>query len=83
MDTKLGSELSTKAGLILLIVGSYLLALGVGGVNATSGGVQAFWAVVLAVGFVMAGWAVVLPWNGATAGKERHEAPGPVPLSKG
>jgi hypothetical protein len=70
--------LSTKAGMILLISGSYVLALGIGGVNATSGGVRAFWAVVVAVGVVLAGWSVALPWD---ADEARHEAPGPVPRS--
>ena len=69
--------MNTKWGLTALIVGGYLLALGIAGINANSGGVVALFAVVLVLGFVIAGWAVVLPWDGgATRGE--HESPGPI-----
>ncbi|MEZ0110889.1 hypothetical protein ABH920_004904 [Catenulispora sp. EB89] len=69
--------MNTKWGLTALIVGGYLLALGIAGINANSGGVVALFAVVLVLGFVIAGWAVVLPWDGG-APRGEHESPGPV-----
>jgi hypothetical protein len=72
--------MSTKWGITALIVGSYLLALGIAGINANSGGVVALFAVVLVVGFVITGWSVVLPWDGdAHKARSAHDAPGPVP----
>ena len=73
--------MTTKWGITALIVGSYLMALGIAGINATSGGgaVAAF-AVVLVVGFVITGWSVLLPWDGdAHKARSAHDAPGPVP----
>jgi hypothetical protein len=72
--------MSTKWGITALIVGSYLLALGIAGINANSGGAVAAFAVVLVVGFVVVGWSLVLPWDGgAHKARSAHEAPGPVP----
>ena len=74
--------MNTKWGLTALVVGGYLLALGIAGINANSGGALAVFAVVLVVGFVIAGWSVVLPWDGgARSAQGRHDAPGPVPAS--
>ncbi|MEY9862566.1 hypothetical protein ABH935_008214 [Catenulispora sp. GAS73] len=71
--------MNTKWGVTALIVGGFLLALGIAGINANSGGVVAVFAVVLVLGFVIAGWAVVLPWDG-DGGRALgdHESPGPV-----
>lgn len=72
--------MSTKWGITALVVGSYLLALGIAGINATSGGVVAIYAVVLVIGFVIAGWSIVLPWDGgAHRTRSAQDAPGPVP----
>ena len=73
--------MSTKWGITALLVGSYLLALGIAGINAASGGLVALFAVVLVAGFVLAGWSALLPWDGdpARAGQAGHDAPGPVP----
>jgi uncharacterized membrane protein required for colicin V production len=72
--------MSTKWGITLLIVGSYLIALGIGGINAASGALVGVFALVLVIGFVITGWSIVLPWDGSP-GKVRsaEEAPGPVP----
>ncbi|GAA2016902.1 hypothetical protein GCM10009839_10800 [Catenulispora yoronensis] len=51
-------------GITLLIVGGYTMALGFGGVNANSGGVQWLFSIILVLGFIMTGWATVLPWDG-------------------
>ncbi|MFL6113326.1 MAG: hypothetical protein ACJ786_18490 [Catenulispora sp.] len=56
--------MDTKLGITLLIVGGYLMAMGIGGVNANSGGARWAHAIVLVIGFVLAGWAVLLPWDG-------------------
>lgn len=57
--------MSTKWGITALVVGGYLLAIGIGGINANEGaGATTLFALVLMVGFVIAGWAVVLPWDG-------------------
>ena len=72
--------MSTKWGITALIVGSYLLALGIAGINANSGGVVVLFAVVLVIGFVITGWSVVLPWDGdAHKARSAQDAPGPVP----
>lgn len=67
--------MSTKAGLTLLIVGGYLIAFGIGGVNAASGAAKWLFSVVLVIGFVVMGWAMVLPWDGAPAASEGHSPP--------
>ena len=76
-------SMDTKWGITLLIVGSYLLALGIAGINASSDGLVAVFAVVLVLGFVMAGWSIVLPWDGGAARAERaeRESPGAVSSS--
>lgn len=75
-----GGSMTTKWGITTLIVGSYLIALGIAGINANSGGVVALFAVVLVVGFVIAGWSAALPWDGgAHKARSAHDAPGPVP----
>jgi hypothetical protein len=77
--------MNTKWGVTALIVGGYLLALGIAGINANSGGVVAVFAVVLVLGFVIGGWAAVLPWDGGNGGNRArggHESPGPVPLPR-
>ncbi len=56
--------MDTKAGITLLVVGGFLVAMGIGGINANSGGAQWAHAIVLVIGFVLAGWAVALPWDG-------------------
>jgi len=71
--------MSTKLGATLLIVGSYLMALGIGGINAVAGAGRILFSLVLVVGVVLAGWATLLPWNGARARRTAHDAPGPVP----
>ena len=72
--------MTIKWGLTALIVGGFLVAFGLAGINATSGGTMALYAVVLVLGFVTAGWAVVLPWDGDSARRRNeHETPGPVP----
>jgi hypothetical protein len=66
--------MDTKSGLTSLVVGGYLIAMGIAGINANSGGAQWVHAIVLVIGFVLAGWAVVLPWDGGGqrgAGKPR------------
>ena len=71
--------MNTKWGVTALLVGSYLLALGIAGINASSGGLVAVFAVVLVLGFVIAGWATVLPWDGGAAQHApEHDSPGPV-----
>lgn len=65
--------MTTKAGITALVVGGYTIALGIGGVNATSGGTQWLFSIILVLGVVLAGWAVVLPWDG---GPERAGAQG-------
>jgi hypothetical protein len=70
--------MNTKWGITALIVGGYLLALGIAGINANSGGARVLFSVVLAAGFVVAGWSVVLPWDAGTAHRE-PEVPGAVP----
>jgi arginine exporter protein ArgO len=69
--------MDTKWGITTLFVGSYLMALGFAGINATSGAALAVYVVVLIVGFVVAGWSAVLPWDGAKA-RPLPDAPGPV-----
>ncbi|WP_194898983.1 hypothetical protein [Catenulispora pinisilvae] len=59
--------MTTKWGITALLVGSYLLALGIAGINANSGGVVAVFAVVLVLGFVVTGWSAVLPWDAGQA----------------
>lgn len=72
--------MSTKWGITALVVGGYLMALGIAGINANSGGgALAVFAVVLVIGFVVAGWSVVLPWDGGGKVRGAHDAPGPVP----
>lgn len=66
--------MDTKLGVTLLAVGGYLMAMGFAGINANSGGAQWVHAIVLVIGFVLTGWAVVLPWDGGRqrgAGKPR------------
>ena len=67
------ASISTKAGIAALIIGSYLLAMGVAGLNAASSTGQR-WAfgIIFVIGVLVAGWAVVLPWNGASRGKRRR-----------
>jgi hypothetical protein len=65
--------MDTKQGLILLIGGSYLMALAIAGINANSGWAQAFWSVMLVVGIVLTGWSVVLPWDGGRVSSEARE----------
>jgi len=65
--------MTTKAGITALIVGGYTIALGIGGVNATSGGTQWLFSIILVLGVVLAGWAVVLSWDG---GEQRADAEG-------
>jgi len=57
--------MDTKWGITAVLVGSYLLALGIAGINANSGGAVALFSVVLVLGFIVTGWAVVLPWDGS------------------
>ena len=73
--------MTTKWGITALLVGTYLLAMGIAGINAGSGGgMVAVFAVLLVVGFVIAGWSVLLPWDGAAHhARGAHDAPGPVP----
>jgi len=72
--------MSTKWGITALVVGSYLLTLGIAGINFSSGGWVALYAVVLVIGFVLTGWSIVLPWDGgAHRTRSAHDAPGPVP----
>lgn len=71
--------METKWGITALIVGAYLVALGLAGINANSGGAVAIFAVVLVVGVVVMGWSMVLPWDGGKAHRAAHDAPGPVP----
>ncbi|MEY9904940.1 hypothetical protein ABIA35_001156 [Catenulispora sp. MAP12-49] len=71
--------METKWGITALIVGGYLEAFGLAGINAGSGGVVAVFAVVLVLGVVAMGWSMVLPWDGAKAHRAEHDAPGPVP----
>lgn len=61
--------MSTKLGITSLIVGGYLMAMGIAGinVNADSGGAQAVFSLVLVIGLVIAGWSVMLPWDGGEA----------------
>ena len=70
--------MDTKWGITGLLVGSYLLAFGIAGINANSGAAQAVFVVVLIIGFVVTGWSVVLPWNGGGT-RPAHPSPGPVP----
>jgi hypothetical protein len=65
--------MSTKWGLTALLVGSYLIAFGIAGINANSGGALAFFVVMLILGFVSAGWSIVLPWDGGASMKARAE----------
>lgn len=65
--------MTTKWGITALLVGSYLLALGIAGINANSGGVVAVFAVVLVLGFVVTGWSAVLPWDGGQARQTDQE----------
>lgn len=44
--------MSTKWGITALVVGSYLLTFGIAGINFSSGGWVALYAVVLVIGFV-------------------------------
>ena len=55
--------MTTKAGITSLIVGGYVMALGIGGINANSGGLQWLFSLVFIIGVVLAGWACVLPWD--------------------
>ena len=58
--------MTTKAGLGTLVGGSFLLAVGLAGVNAAgSTGIRWLFALVLVAGFLVAGWSVVLPWDDA------------------
>lgn len=63
------ASIGTGAGIAALIVGSYLLAVGVAGLNAASSTGQR-WAfgILFVIGVLIAGWAVVLPWNGHSGG---------------
>jgi hypothetical protein len=60
--------MTTKAGITLLVVGGYTMALGLAGINANSGGAQWLFSIIFVIGMVLAGWAVLLPWKGS---KER------------
>lgn len=74
--------MSTKRGITALLVGCYLIAFAIAGLNATSGGAEAVYAVVLIVAFVITGWAIALPWNGAkthAAADAGQDATAPVP----
>ena len=66
-------------GVTVLIVGGYLLALGIAGINAYSGLALVSYSLVLVLGFVLTGWAVLLPWDGGHQRHPQHDAPGPVP----
>jgi hypothetical protein len=58
--------MTTKAGLATLIGGGYLLAFGLAGVNAASSAwTRWMFALVIVVGFLVTGWAVILPWDDA------------------
>jgi hypothetical protein len=63
------ASIGTGAGIAALIIGSYLLAAGVAGLNAASSTGQR-WAfgVLFVIGVLVAGWAVVLPWDGSSGG---------------
>ena len=68
--------MGTKLGITLLIGGGYLIAMGFAGINANSGGAQWVHSIVLVIGVVLAGWAVVLPWDGGgDAGRRDAEKP--------
>jgi hypothetical protein len=69
--------MDTKWGITALIIGGYLVAMGLAGINANSGGTVAIFAIVLVIGFVIGGWAIVLPWDGGSS-RPKHDAPGPV-----
>ncbi|GAA1967289.1 hypothetical protein [Catenulispora subtropica] len=56
--------MTTKLGVTLLIVGGYVIALGIGGINAASGGTKWLFALLLVIGVVVMGWAMILPWDG-------------------
>lgn len=72
--------MTTKWGMTALVVGAYLLTLGIAGINANSGGgAVAVFAVLLVVGFVVAGWSILLPWDGGHKARGAQDAPGPVP----
>jgi hypothetical protein len=56
--------MTTKAGLIALILGSYVIAFGVAGINvAESTGLRWLFGAVIVVGFCVTGWSIVLPWD--------------------
>jgi hypothetical protein len=64
-----GASIGTGAGIAALIIGSYLLAFGVAGLNAASStGQRWLFGIVFVIGVLVAGWAVVLPWDGAERG---------------
>ena len=71
-ETRTG--LSTKKGVLLLVLGGYLTAFALAGMNAVrTVGARWGWAVVLWVGLLLFAWAMLAPWNGAagSAGKDR------------
>jgi hypothetical protein len=65
------AALTTGTGLAALIGGGYLLGLGLAGLNAdVSTGAKWAFGLVFVIGFVIAGWATILPWDA----KERRES---------
>jgi hypothetical protein len=56
--------MTTKSGIIALILGGFVLALGIGGVNAadTTGG-RWLWGLVVAVGIFVMTVPMLLPWD--------------------
>jgi len=60
------ASIGTGRAIAALIIGSYLLAFGVAGLNAASSTGQSWiFGIVFVIGVLVAGWAVVLPWDGA------------------
>ena len=65
-ETRTG--LSTKKGVLLLVLGGYLTAFALAGMNAVrTVGARWGWAVVLWVGLLLFAWAMLAPWDGAAS----------------
>jgi hypothetical protein len=67
------ASIGTGTAIAALIVGSYLLAAGVAGLNAASSTGQR-WAfgILFVIGVLVAGWAVILPWDGRSGRDGKH-----------
>lgn len=69
-DTRTG--LTTKKGILLLVLGGYVTALSLAGMNAVrTVGARWGWAAVLWVGLLLLSWAMLAPWDGSRSAADK------------